>query len=1206
MKLLSLELSGFKSFADTTLLKFDHGITGIVGPNGCGKSNVMDAVKWVLGEMSAKSLRGDAMLDVIFNGSSTRKPMGMAEVSLLFSNEDRRLPVEDPEVKITRRLYRDATSEYLINNRAVRLRDIREMFLDTGIGVDAYSLIEQGKISVLLESNNIDRREIFEEAAGISRFKARKKETLRRLERTDQNLAQTQLVLQEVERQLRSVKVQAGRAKSYQEYSSRVDELRRMHSLHEYDQLHRRLSEVSSQRSDVTDALAAKKRELDQIRRRQQDMQLEVDAIQDAVREAERELSGLESRRQTAVQQLQFAQQQSQQLSEQRKSMTQRAGEVQQRQEQLAALIQQRQTDVTQIEQSLEQRQRELAEAQNLQQAAARETAEINHTLEVEKSSAVELLRETARVQSQVNAMQVRMENLVRQAERLAGQEAQLTARITELEQHSAILQKQREELTGQIQALRSQIEDVRGRQQVNNQRLSDLLNQLGKKREARSGLQSRQAVLEDLQRRREGVSDAVREILKARDTGKGFGYVKGIVGELFEADLEIAPVVEAALGDLQNALLIDRNSDLLADCDTWSKQAGRITAICLDSLPGYREDGAGCSGEILSAKRIIDLVRYPVEYKSLALHLLGRTILVDTLAEANALRAAGSRGFRFVTRRGEVVQSDGIIQLGDLSRKVGAITRRGELNRLAEDLHHLDGEITALAEQSGQCDQNGKALAADQQSLRDQLLILETQHAQANAAWQQNQQLADRTKGEIPIVEAETAGIKKQSEECSLQQAQLSARAAELEAKSRAAEQLVKELDQRVQQNRQELARVAEQATALRVAVGQTQEQRTSQTRELLAARQNHQEAGRQAQRIDEELASLDLRLKEAEEAGTRAATATAELEQNCGTARDHVTENNSRLAKQRQSAMEVNNAIGEVASRAEELGRQEHELSLAENEVSVRLETLVERVSEELRVNLVESHVAYQAPADVDWDAITAEIADLKGRMARLGNVNLDAVNELEELEKRQEFLSTQIADILEAKKQLEELIAKINDDSRQRFIDTFEAVRKEFHDIFRKLFGGGKADIILETPEDVLESGIDILARPPGKELQSISLLSGGEKAMTAIALVLAVFKSKPSPFCVLDEVDAPLDEANTGRFASIIQEFLAHSQFIVITHNKRMMAIANLLYGITMQEQGVSKRVAVRFDGKTQIDPAKTPAVVAAAPETSEAA
>jgi chromosome segregation protein len=349
------------------------------------------------------------MLDVIFNGSSTRKPMGMAEVSLLFSNEDRRLPVEDPEVKITRRLYRDATSEYLINNRAVRLRDIREMFLDTGIGVDAYSLIEQGKISVLLESNNIDRREIFEEAAGISRFKARKKETLRRLERTDQNLAQTQLVLQEVERQLRSVKVQAGRAKSYQEYSSRVDELRRMHSLHEYDQLHRRLSEVSSQRSDVTDALAAKKRELDQIRRRQQDMQLEVDAIQDAVREAERELSGLESRRQTAVQQLQFAQQQSQQLSEQRKSMTQRAGEVQQRQEQLAALIQQRQTDVTQIEQSLEQRQRELAEAQNLQQAAARETAEINHTLEVEKSSAVELLRETARVQSQVNAMQVRM-----------------------------------------------------------------------------------------------------------------------------------------------------------------------------------------------------------------------------------------------------------------------------------------------------------------------------------------------------------------------------------------------------------------------------------------------------------------------------------------------------------------------------------------------------------------------------------------------------------------------------------------------------------------------------------------------------------------------------------------------------------------------------------------------------------------------------
>jgi chromosome segregation protein len=548
-------------------------------------------------------------------------------------------------------------------------------------------------------------------------------------------------------------------------------------------------------------------------------------------------------------------------------------------------------------------------------------------------------------------------------------------------------------------------------------------------------------------------------------------------------------------------------------------------------------------------------------------------------------------------------VQGDGFIQLGDLSRKVGAITRRGELNRLAEDLRQLDDEIQALAEESGQCDQNGKTLAADQQSLRDQLLALETRHAQANAAWQQNQQLADRTKAEIPIMEAEAAGIERQSADCLQQHSQLTARASELEAQSRAAEELVKQLDQQVRNNRQELARVAEQATALRVTVGQTQEQRAAQMRELLAARQNHQESSRQAQRIGEELAALEQRIKEAEETGTRSAQAAAELEHHCAQAGNHVAENTSRLTNMRQASAQANSAIGDVTRHADDLARREHELSLAENEVSVRLETLVERTSEELRVNLVEAHSNYQAPADADWDAITAEIADLKGRMARLGNVNLDAVGELAELEKRQEFLTTQIADILDAKTQLEELIAKINEDSRQRFIDTFEAVRKEFHEIFRKLFGGGKADIVLETPEDVLESGIDILARPPGKELQSISLLSGGEKAMTAIALVLAVFKSKPSPFCVLDEVDAPLDEANTGRFASIIQEFLAHSQFIVITHNKRMMAIANLLYGITMQEQGVSKRVAVRFDGKTQLEPAKAEPVAAGASEAA---
>ena len=510
-----------------------------------------------------------------------------------------------------------------------------------------------------------------------------------------------------------------------------------------------------------------------------------------------------------------------------------------------------------------------------------------------------------------------------------------------------------------------------------------------------------------------------------------------------------------------------------------------------------------------------------------------------------------------------------------------------------------LEEEINALAEQSGQCDQNGKALAADQQNLRDQLLTLETRHAQANAAWQQNQQLADRTKGEIPILEAEAAGIARQSAECSQQHTVLTARAADLEAKSLAAENLVKQLDQQVLHNRQELSRVAEQATALRVVVGQTQELRASHVRELLAARQNHQDTLRQSQNISEEISALDRRIKESEEAGQRAAATADDLEQTCGQARNHVAENSTRLAAIRQSAVQTNNSVAEVMRSADELGQQEHELSLAENEVSVRLETLVERAGEELQVNLVEAHQGYQPPAEANWEAITTEIADLKGRMARLGNVNLDAVNELAELEKRQEFLSAQIADILDAKKQLEELIEKINEDSRQRFIDTFEAVRKEFHEIFRKLFGGGKADIVLETPEDVLESGIDILARPPGKELQSISLLSGGEKAMTAIALVLAVFKSKPSPFCVLDEVDAPLDEANTGRFAAIIQEFLTHSQFIVITHNKRMMAIANLLYGITMQEQGVSKRVAVRFDGKPQADrPAPEPVAAGA--------
>ena len=682
MKLARLELSGFKSFADYTEFLFDDGITGIVGPNGCGKSNVVDAVKWVLGEMSAKSLRGDAMLDVIFNGSGGRKPMGMAEVSLTFTNEDRRLPMDAETVKVTRRLYRDATSEYLINNQTVRLKDIRELFLDTGIGVDAYSLIEQGRVAALLDSNSYDRREIFEEAAGISRFKQRKKEALRKLEKTDLNLAQSQLVLDEVEKHLRSVKVQAGRARSYQEYAARLKELRSAYVMQEYDGLHKKLMALNEQLGEVVDELAAVRREIEAKRTRQSELQMELEAAQDASRRAERGLLAAQNEQVNIRQRGEFAQQQIGQLSEQRELLSTRHGEMQERLAARSADVLRHEANFAAVDAKLREHEAEVAEASFQQEQASKAIAGLNRSVDEHKSRAIDLMRQMARLHNDINGLKINQENLANQKSRLLERKGQVDAQIAELKAKVKELEGRKTELAERSAALQSEAEGVRANQQANNQKMAAMSQSLAREREHRSALQSRQTVLNDLQSKREGVSQVVRELLKARDAGKGFGYVRGLVADMVSADLENATVIEAALGELQNAVVVTDSAALLADRELWQKLAGRVTVLATDTMLAFK-DGVDWSQSGKKAVAAIDLIKSVGESSLLMHQLLGRTMVVQTLADALELAAAGAAGYRFVTRAGEVVETVAggqALVLGDMSKRGGMITRRAEV----------------------------------------------------------------------------------------------------------------------------------------------------------------------------------------------------------------------------------------------------------------------------------------------------------------------------------------------------------------------------------------------------------------------------------------------------------------------------------------------------------------------------------------------
>ncbi len=1184
MRLAKLELSGFKSFADYTEFVFDEGITGIVGPNGCGKSNVVDAVKWVLGEMSAKSLRGDAMLDVIFNGSGNRKPMGMAEVSLTFANQDRKLAVDADMVKITRRLYRDATSEYLINNQMSRLKDIRELFFDTGVGVDAYSLIEQGRVSALLEANSVERREIFEEAAGISRFKQRKKETLRKLEKTDQNLSQSQLVLDEVDKQLRSVKVQAGRARNYQEYAARLKELRSAYVMQEYDGLYHKQVELNEKFDLVVDELAAARRQLDEHRTRQGELQIELEAAQESVRKTERELMAAQGEQQNATQRKQFAEQQIVQATEQRELLSARQGDLAERLANREKEVAETEAAYAAIDEQLKTHEAAVAEATAKQEAAAKAIAEMNRQVDEQKSRAIDLMRQASRLHNDINGLKIQQENLLHQKERLEQRKAQIDQQVAQLKAAAGELETRRNELAEQSSALSSQAEEVRNQQKDTNQKQAELSQQLARHREQRSGLKSRQQVLQDLQAKREGVNQTVRDVLKTRDTGNGYAYVQGMVADIFKTDLQNALVVEAALGDTVNALVIDNTPALVADGERWRKLGGRVATIAADRLPPY-QGGINWDWQSLgyAAAPALDIVQYDPKNALLAYQILGKTMITETLADAVALAQCGPRGYRYVTRGGEVIDADGAMRLGDMSKQGGAITRQAELAKLEQDLLDVEAQVTELTNQISQCDQESRALDAQQQELRQQIYQTDSQRAEVSAQLQQTQSQLQRTSAEAPLITGEIESLDRQVAGALERQAEYEEKVAGVESTQKEVEKIIHELGAQVIVRQHEVSELSEAATQARIAMGQVQESRSSLSRTLAMARQAVSQTQMEIQRVAGEIETMQSRIDEAERTMAGVDTIIAECQQRAAAAEAQLAEMSQKVDTLRKEYSSAGSAIDTLQEKAGGLDGQERELSIKRNEMSLRIENLITNAQEELSINLFEAHKEYQ-PQETDWSAVAEEINDLKGKISRLGNVNIDAITEQTQLEDRQKFLVQQLADIAEAKKQLEELILKINEDSKIRFVETFNAVKTEFQDMFRKLFGGGKADIFLENTEDVLESGIDIVARPPGKEPQSITLLSGGEKTMTAVALVMSIFKSKPSPFCILDEVDAALDEANTGRFASIIHEFLNFSQFIVITHNKRTMSVASTLYGVTMQEQGVSKRVAVKFDQK----------------------
>ena len=1242
MRLKKLVLNGFKSFADRTEFVFDSPITGIVGPNGCGKSNVVDAFKWVLGEQSAKSLRGDAMLDVIFNGSASRKASGMAEVVLYFDNPQRadgtrHLNVETEEVSVGRRLFRDGTSEYQVNNTSSRLKDVKEMFLDTGIGVDAYSVIEQGRVAALLDANPAERRLIFEEAAGISKFKQKKKEAFRKLEKTDQNLVRVNDIVEEVERRLRSVKIQAGKARSYNEYSTRLRELRLQYALQEYHQHATQLAELEGRQAEA----AAKLDEISgQLAEAQNGLALnrgEFDQLSEQKQRTQHQLVQAKADVHSAQQRQQFAQQQLEQITEQLEQFEQDRAGIEEKALEVAGHLEEQTGALDSFTAELDEHRATVAQRQEQFREGQHQLNQMVSEIDRNKNAILDLMRKLAQTNSRLGAIEIERKNIAQQQERVAQRRRVVVEETEALESARQELEQKLDAAKAHIAAQQQALEDKRREAEALGQQISQISEQLGSAKEHRSGLISRQRLLSDLEAKREGVSEGVKSVLRQRE--QKFPFVRGLVADVLRVDVEHAATIEAALDGRDQLLVAESLEAVVGAREAFEELEGRVNVLCgtggspviisrvMGGSPVNCEDAAaqqehGRAAHATSdwnqypfrVRLAIDLVRFEPGDAAIAEHLLGKTVIVDDLATASALHREGPAGYRYVTTAGELIEADGTFRAGPFTASMGLLSRRSELEAIGFQIAEVDQRVAELTGKLTEGNAAAKALEAGQNELRNAIYQANETKVELNSSLAQNNDKQASLKREQPVLERELSQFLDNVGKLAGEEQKLAETKAGMDADQAARQTKVEELIASQKEIEQSLRAWGEELTSKRVALGQIQEKQLAAQQQVQRLTASQAELGQQMQRISQSAQSLAGRRGGVE----REMAAAREKEQVLEAQQKHLAGAVEELEqKVADVARVVQTLTSEVESTREahaEIEQDLHQIQVKVGELRVRLESSVQRTIDELQIDLPARYAEAQAaeggyvPADINWEAVAEEIKELREKIHRLGNVNVEAIAEQDELEARSTFLAAQLTDLADSKRQLQELIETINVESGARFEQTFNTVREHFQGMFRKIFGGGSADLFLETEVqekvkreitkedgsivtvdewqtvkvDVLDAGIEIIARPPGKKPVSISQLSGGEKAMTCISLLMSIFKSKPSPFCILDEVDAPLDEANNQRFGLIVQEFLEMSQFIIITHHKRTMQICDVLYGVTMQEQGVSKRVAVKFD------------------------
>ena len=1177
MFLYRLEIQGFKSFCDKTELHFGDGITGVIGPNGCGKTNVSDAIRWVLGEQSAKQLRGDSMEDVIFNGCPSRKPLGMAEVHLTFKNDRGILPTEFSEVTVSRRVFRSGMSEYFLNKTPCRLKDIKDLFFDTGMGSHAYSVIERSMVDNILSDNTNHRRFLFEEASGITKYKARKKEALNKLEATEGDLTRLNDIVFEIERELRSLARQVGKARKFQRLRDEVRDLDLALTAGAIESLRERETKAREEWQEEAVRREGVTTELDTIEARLNDQKLALLELERELTTAQGGLKDREEARVSAEHQVVLLRERATGLARRVAEADDEAGRMRERLEETRAREQEAQAKLTETREQRETAQTEAEANEASLNALEQELRERRTVAATHKQLSLDLFSTEAEKKGACERIRERQASLTERRADAEMRREELLERAADLERAKVDGAERRVQLEEEVETARGELAASEDGIRAADARIHGADAALSTLRQDAAAADSRLNTLLELKRNFDGVSEGVKALLAHED---GLPGMLGVVANVLEVPHRYLDALEASLGEASAFVLVeDRAAIEPALAHLRGLDSGRATLVDLSALGGStpRIDGPQHAGVL---GRASDLVKCSERFRPLVDRLLGTVFVVESREVAAELAHASMGGMRFVSLDGEVWER-GRVRAGQTSGKGGLLHREMEIRDLSGRLTDLSLAVEASQAERTALDE-ARTVAIEQRDRARWMLdeskeALETQVRELSGLERERTfaaQSADERTREIANHDLELGTLSRSLADA---EAELAAFQSELDA----ARAQLHEADVEVRSMELRRDEAATRAQGSREALLLLSREAGEWEAQWARAEQTVRELESGIRARDEEAAQHRMQIAgiEAEVAGLSAGL-TGLLESE-SSQRERVVELQTRFLALKEEVQSGEDGARQKRFEQTELGERLHMLELDRVQARADLDRTFERLRSEYEIEPA-TWTPHVLPEGVDPETAPARLEEASTRLRGLGPVNLLALEEYSRKKERFTFLTQQREDLHKAKAQLLEAIEKINLTASQMFTETFAKVHQNFKDIFKTLFEGGDCELRM-VGEDPMECEVEIVAKPRGKHLQSISLMSSGERALTAIALLFAIYLVKPSPFCLLDEVDAPLDDANVDRFLNMLRRFGHRTQFVVITHNKKTMESAGCIYGVTMQELGVSKLVSVNLDG-----------------------